>query len=315
MALRLKYAGIDAELEVDRDLGRSLDAAVASAAGRARVRAAHLHGAARAARPAGPPRAREAVVGVTAPRRDLARRGVRLLRRRPAAVARARARPRDGPMLDLGAGTGRVALDLAGARPRARRARLRPELLRRARPARAERGLRVDACAADARAFELGRRFALAIAPMQVVQLLGGPDGACLLGACARTCARRARSPPRSPTLRGGAAGRDALPPAPRRARAGRLGPLQPAGRGAPRSRAAWPWTACARPSRPPASSTEERHTIALDYVSPDELEAEARAAGLEPVGRRAGARDRATTWAARWSVCRRCASARSIPS
>jgi hypothetical protein len=33
MALRLKYAGIDAELVVERDLERSLDAAVASAAG------------------------------------------------------------------------------------------------------------------------------------------------------------------------------------------------------------------------------------------------------------------------------------------
>jgi lipid II isoglutaminyl synthase (glutamine-hydrolysing) len=33
MALRLKYAGLDAELEVDRDLGRSLDAAVSGAAG------------------------------------------------------------------------------------------------------------------------------------------------------------------------------------------------------------------------------------------------------------------------------------------
>ena len=33
MALRLKYAGIDAELTVDRDLGSSLDAAVANAAG------------------------------------------------------------------------------------------------------------------------------------------------------------------------------------------------------------------------------------------------------------------------------------------
>jgi lipid II isoglutaminyl synthase (glutamine-hydrolysing) len=33
MALRLKYAGIDAELEVERDLGRSLDSAVASASG------------------------------------------------------------------------------------------------------------------------------------------------------------------------------------------------------------------------------------------------------------------------------------------
>ena len=34
MALRLKYAGIDAPLDVDRDLGRSLDAAVAAAGGR-----------------------------------------------------------------------------------------------------------------------------------------------------------------------------------------------------------------------------------------------------------------------------------------
>jgi lipid II isoglutaminyl synthase (glutamine-hydrolysing) len=33
MALRLKYAGIDAPLEVDRDLGRSLDGAIGSAAG------------------------------------------------------------------------------------------------------------------------------------------------------------------------------------------------------------------------------------------------------------------------------------------
>ena len=33
MALRLKYAGVDAELVVDRDLGQSLDAAVANASG------------------------------------------------------------------------------------------------------------------------------------------------------------------------------------------------------------------------------------------------------------------------------------------
>ena len=33
MALRLKYAGIDAEIEVDRDLGDSLDAAVAAGRG------------------------------------------------------------------------------------------------------------------------------------------------------------------------------------------------------------------------------------------------------------------------------------------
>jgi uncharacterized protein (UPF0210 family) len=33
MALRLKYAGVDAELHVERNLGDSLDAALANAAG------------------------------------------------------------------------------------------------------------------------------------------------------------------------------------------------------------------------------------------------------------------------------------------
>ncbi len=65
MALRLKYAGIDAELEVERDLGDSLDSARRERRRRARLRPAHLHGAARAARPAGRPRPGEAVVRVT----------------------------------------------------------------------------------------------------------------------------------------------------------------------------------------------------------------------------------------------------------
>ena len=37
MALRLKYAGIDADLAVERDLGRSLDAAVAAVDGGGRL--------------------------------------------------------------------------------------------------------------------------------------------------------------------------------------------------------------------------------------------------------------------------------------
>jgi SAM-dependent methyltransferase len=82
-----------------------------------------------------------------------------------------------GPVLDLGCGTGRVALDLAArgfdvtgidSDPA-----LVDALLSRAR----ERDLRVQAVAADARAFELSKTFALAISPMQVVQLLGGRDG------------------------------------------------------------------------------------------------------------------------------------------
>lgn len=82
-----------------------------------------------------------------------------------------------GPVLELGAGTGRVALDLAAHGHAVWAVDSDPalvgELSRRAR----ERGLEVRARAADARALSLGRRFALAVAPMQVAQLLGGSAG------------------------------------------------------------------------------------------------------------------------------------------
>jgi SAM-dependent methyltransferase len=84
---------------------------------------------------------------------------------------------RDGPVLDLGCGTGRVALDLASRGHSVvgldSDAELIQELAHRAR----ERGFQVDTVASDVRSFDLGRRFDLAIAPMQVAQLLGGPSG------------------------------------------------------------------------------------------------------------------------------------------
>jgi SAM-dependent methyltransferase len=82
-----------------------------------------------------------------------------------------------GPVLDIGAGTGRVALDLArlGYDVTATDvdADLLEELGRRAR----SRGLRVPTATADARALALGYEYALAIAPMQVLQLFGGEGG------------------------------------------------------------------------------------------------------------------------------------------
>jgi SAM-dependent methyltransferase len=80
-------------------------------------------------------------------------------------------------VLEIGAGTGRVALHLAerGCDVTA----LDPEpALVRAMAARArERGLRVRAHVGDARSFDIQRTFDLVIAPMQVVQLMGGADG------------------------------------------------------------------------------------------------------------------------------------------
>lgn len=91
-----------------------------------------------------------------------------------------------GPVLDIGCGTGRVALDLA-ARGHAVTGidadeELVDALMRRA----AERGLAAEAHSADARSFDLAARFGLAIAPMQVVQLVGGEGGRAAMLVAAR---------------------------------------------------------------------------------------------------------------------------------
>jgi SAM-dependent methyltransferase len=93
---------------------------------------------------------------------------------------------RGGPILELGCGTGRVARHLARRGHEVvgleRDAALVAEL------GRAGGAARVRAVVGDARDFALGGSFGLAIAPMQLLQLLGGADERV---ACLRSVARR----------------------------------------------------------------------------------------------------------------------------
>lgn len=201
-------------------------------------------------------------------------------------VWRALAEERDGPLLDVGCGTGRVAIDLAGRGHAVTAldsdADLVHELAARAR----EAGLRVDAVTADARSFALGARFALAIAPMQVFQLLGGADG--------RSAAlERAREhlEPRGVLAVALADPFEAVPPA------DALPPVPDV-----REQDGWVLSSqpvAVRPENgtvaidrlrqlvsPAGELSEELYTVRLDTVSADELEREAVRAGLGAAGR-----------------------------
>lgn len=89
-----------------------------------------------------------------------------------------------GPVLDVGCGTGRVALDLAARGVPVVGLDVDAALLGALR--RRAAGLPVETACADARAFDLGRSFPVILAPMQTVQLLGGAEGRAGFLRCAR---------------------------------------------------------------------------------------------------------------------------------
>ncbi|HEX5928518.1 MAG TPA: class I SAM-dependent methyltransferase [Solirubrobacterales bacterium] len=80
----------------------------------------------------------------------------------------------DGAILDLGCGTGRVALHLARRGHTVVGLDVEPDLV--AELAERGRDLPVEAVLGDARAFEIEAEIALALAPMQIVQLLASPQ-------------------------------------------------------------------------------------------------------------------------------------------
>jgi SAM-dependent methyltransferase len=78
-----------------------------------------------------------------------------------------------GRVLELGCGTGRVALRLAVRRHEVWAVDADASLIDALRARAAAQGLAVRAVCADVRALELGRDFELILAPMQLVQMLG----------------------------------------------------------------------------------------------------------------------------------------------
>jgi SAM-dependent methyltransferase len=85
------------------------------------------------------------------------------------------AREHGAPILDVGAGAGRIALDLARRGHRVTALDLDLELL--AELERRAEGLPLRTVLGDARELDIDERFELCIVPMQTIQLLGGGRG------------------------------------------------------------------------------------------------------------------------------------------
>jgi SAM-dependent methyltransferase len=187
-----------------------------------------------------------------------------------------------GPILDLGAGTGRVARALHVGGHDVHALDSDPDLLGALR----KRAPGIPVHLADARSFELRKRFALVIAPMQLVQILGGASERVAL----LEHARRHLMP-------GGSFGAALADPYDAVAEEDRSPPY-------PDMLESDGWVFSSQPVMvrerggqviverrrqavsPEGVLHEELAPFALDLVGADEFEEEARAAGLEPVTR-----------------------------
>jgi SAM-dependent methyltransferase len=194
------------------------------------------------------------------------------------------ARSRPGRVLDLGAGTGRVSLELALAGHAVTAIDLDPELCEEleARAAGTEGHVQV----ADARDVRLRRAFGLVLAPMQLVQLMGGPEGRARLLATIRVHLAPGGLAALALAMTGDPLPHDAPVPLPD-----------------VRELEGWVFSSTPLAVRevaggleivrqrqvvgPDGSLGESEDVVLLDECTPEQLEREARALGLLPAGRR----------------------------
>jgi SAM-dependent methyltransferase len=195
--------------------------------------------------------------------------------------------PRD--VLDLGCGTGRVSVRLARNGHRVTGVDLEPAFLEEAARRAQAWKVDLDTVAADARSFDLGRRFDLVLAPMQLVQLFdGSEERLAMLNAVAAHLRPAGLFAAALMSLEGEDVGDEYIPPGPdMRDVDGWVYSSQPVAVRLLDGDTAISLDRERTIVAPDGARTSEPSQVRLELLSPDEFEEEIAAAGLILGGRR----------------------------